>query len=100
MRKSSVQLTAASGQKADEFPQPDWPEMAELPAMEIAKGVVEAGNQGKSVRGNAHVNAAAVGVFAAAADQATRLKAVEKPGDIGVSADHASGDFAAEQTLW
>ena len=74
-------------------------EVAELAVVHLADGLVKAREQIKTGGRYADENFAAVGIFAATADEGAFFKAIEKASEVGVAGDHAAGDFAAEEAF-
>jgi len=82
-----------------ELPEAGGSEVAELSAVDLADGAIEAGQQGQAIGGNADEDAAPVLLLPQADDQAAGFEAIEKPRDIRVAGDHALGDLPAKQAV-
>jgi hypothetical protein len=73
--------------------------VAELPAVKITDGLIEAGEKVEPLRGNASKDAAPVRVLPASLDQPALFEAAEQAGNVRLAGDHAVPDFAAKQAL-
>src|SRR5258708_5054488 len=69
--------------------------MAELLAMDLLHGFIEAGQQLDALRSDLRQDDAAVFALAAAGYQSALGQAVEQTRNVGISRNHAGGNFAA-----
>ena len=74
-------------------------EVAELTVVHLADGPLKTREQIETGGRDADENLAAVGIFAATADEGAFFEAIEKASEVGVTGDHAAGDFAAEEAV-
>jgi len=73
--------------------------MAQLLAVSFLHRFIETGEKPKALRRDSDHHHSAVFGLAAAGDQVPLLQAVEKPSDVRIPGDHATGDFAAGKAL-
>jgi hypothetical protein len=74
-------------------------EMAQLISVQIAHRLIQPCQQSEPGRCNADKDFAAIGIFAATADEASFLEAVEETGDVRITGDHAARDLTAKKPL-
>src|SRR3982751_4840417 len=86
-------------QQVEQFDELALAEVAELPAVQVEDGLVQADQELEALpRNSAGHDPAVVGVAGAGA-QAGRFQAVERAGHVRIAGDHAAADLAAGDAL-
>src|SRR6516162_4740871 len=96
-QKKSTDLGPGGSQEFREYPEPVFPQMSQLPAVDFLDRTVETRQTLEPAwRDTRHYDSPVLG-FTRTQNQAPVFETIEEPGNIGIAGDHAVGDLARGQ---